>query len=184
MRFNVDGGPLGERALPICQLARFADAPALWQGCRFQWTDRPQGISLEGGRAGTSGTSETSGMWQWRACAPRYSPVQSKCRCDVPFTGAKQMLLYHLLAQSLFLARSTTPGTLPEVSEVSEVSEVPEVPAIPAVPALPAIPAVPALPAIPAVSALPALPALHRKLASARFSPRTLPNQADWRKAQ
>ena len=90
--------------------------------CRWKWTGRPLGIPLEGGRAETSGTSETSGMWQGRACAPRHlpvrsnaaahchSPVRSKCCHATPLAFAKPA--------SLFLVRSTTPGTLPEVSEV------------------------------------------------------------------
>jgi len=104
--------------------------------CRFQWTGRPQGIPLEGGRAGTSGTSGTSGMWQgarlratpfasakhmlprkaihWRkayAAAPRHSLAQSICIRATPLACATPA--------SLFLVRSTTPGTIPEVSEVS-----------------------------------------------------------------
>ena len=72
-------------------------------GYRFQWAGRPQGMPLEGGRAETSGTSETSGMWQ-----------EARLRA-MPLAGAKHMLPRHAMGgakpASLFLVRSATPGT-------------------------------------------------------------------------
>ena len=72
-------------------LRRVEDAPPYHvkrQVCRFQWAGRPEGISLEGGRAETSGTSKTSGAWQRRACAPRHRPARSKCYRTTDFSAS------------------------------------------------------------------------------------------------
>ena len=74
---TIHGGPLGERALPVLPVARFAHAPGK---CRLQWTGRPQGISLEGGRAETAGTTGTAGSVAW-----------ARLRA-MSLTSAKQML--------------------------------------------------------------------------------------------
>ena len=80
--FGCGRGALARHTIGLCK-ARKVD-------CRWEWTGRPQGIPLEGGRAETSGTSETSGRWQGCACAPCHSLAQSKCYRAMPFASAKQ----------------------------------------------------------------------------------------------
>ncbi len=75
----AESGRAARKGVPL----RVDGPPA--RGCRWEWTGRPQGISLEGGRAETSGTSETSGRWQG-----------ARLRAT-PFTCAKQMLPRHAI---------------------------------------------------------------------------------------
>ena len=79
------------------------------KGCRWRWTDRPQGVPLE-----VDGPPARDFIGRWagrdlRDLRDLRDVAGARLRAT-PFASAKPA--------SLFLVRSTTPGTIPEVSEV------------------------------------------------------------------
>ena len=59
-----------------------------WRECRFQLAGRPLGIAFSGGRAGTAGTTETTGKWQ--AMLPH--PAIGLCEARKPIPCAKRQV--------------------------------------------------------------------------------------------
>ena len=83
----------------------------------FHWKaggPRPPGLPRPPGGGRGALARHAIGLCEANAAALCHLLVQSKCCRTMPFADAKPA--------SLFLVRSTNPGTLPEVSEVPEVS--------------------------------------------------------------
>ena len=93
-----------------------------------------KGFHWKAGGPRPPGPPRPPGCGSGRACAPCHWLVRSKCYRAAPLASTKQMLPLHAIDQceanaaaplacakpaSLFLVRSTIPGTLPEVPEVS-----------------------------------------------------------------